>query len=288
MSQQATIVLGVNDVRGPELDWAAREAESRHQPLQLLRAYHVTAQPMPFDRTIDRMIVADLKQRAGHILQDALTHLGRSWPAVEVVGTLVEGDPVRVLGSASGKAELTVLGSRQYGLLNSIMLGSVSTVVAATGRGPVIVVAHSPASAAEDPAVVVGIDGGESTMEVLAFAFDFASRHRRRLAAIFCWRPDPLATSQWRPSQPAPERAERWLAEAIAGWQQKYPDVPVQHAVVRDHPVTGLVAASTAQELLVVGSHSSHPRIATLLGSVSQGVLHHATCPVAVIHPSLS
>ncbi len=288
MSQRPRIVLGLDDVRGPELDWAAREAESRQLPLELLRAYHVIPNPMPFDRAIDRMIVADLKQRAEHILQDALAHLGRCWPGVETVARLVEGEPIRLLSEASGEAELTVLGSRQYGLLNSIMTGSVSTVVAATGHGPVVVVAHAPASAAGHPAVVVGIDGGESTAEVLAFAFDFASRHRHRLAAVLCWRPEPLATSRWRPSEPAPERAERWLAEAIAGWQQKYPDVPVQRTVVRDHPVTGLVTASTGQELLVVGSHSSHPRIATLLGSVSQGVLHRASCPVAVVHPRVS
>jgi nucleotide-binding universal stress UspA family protein len=54
---------------------------------------------------------------------------------------------------------------------------------------------------------------------------------------------------------------------------------------VRDHPVAALVAAATAQDLLVVGSHSRHARVAAMLGSVSQGVLHHATCPVAVVHP---
>jgi nucleotide-binding universal stress UspA family protein len=137
MNQHPRIVLGLDEVRGPELDWAAREAESRKLPLQLVRAYHMIAEPMPFDRAIDRMIVADLKQRAERILQDALAHLDRCWPGVEPVATLVEGDPIRVLAEASGEAELTVLGSRQYGLLNSIMLGSVSTVVAATGPGPV-------------------------------------------------------------------------------------------------------------------------------------------------------
>jgi nucleotide-binding universal stress UspA family protein len=288
MSQHTAVVVGLDDVRGPELDWAAREAETRQQPLHLLRVYHRLAPTLPFDRGIDRMITADLRHRGERVLQDALAHVRRSWPGVEVTGTLVEGDAAQVLREASVQAELTVVGSRQYGLLGSTVLGSVSTVVAAAGHGPVVVVAHSPASAAEDPAVVVGIDGGELTADVLAFGFDFASRQHRRLSAIFCWRPDPLATSQWRPSQPAPERAERWLAEAIAGWQEKYPDVRTQHAVVRDHPVSGLVAASTGQELLVVGSHSAHARIATLLGSVSQGVLHHATCPVAVIHPHAS
>ena len=41
MSQHPGIVVGLDDVRGPELDWAAREAENRQLPLQLVRAYHM-------------------------------------------------------------------------------------------------------------------------------------------------------------------------------------------------------------------------------------------------------
>ena len=58
--------------------------------------------------------------------------------------------------------------------------------------------------------------------------------------------------------------------------------MPLTAAVVRDHPVAGLVSAATGQELLVVGRRGAHPRADALLGSVAQGVLHHATCPVAV------
>ncbi|MDT4914840.1 MAG: Universal stress protein family, partial [Pseudonocardiales bacterium] len=39
------------------------------------------------------------------------------------------------------------------------------------------------------------------------------------------------------------------------------------------------------QCLLVVGTHNRGALAGTLLGSVSQGVLHHATCPVAVVPP---
>lgn len=59
--------------------------------------------------------------------------------------------------------------------------------------------------------------------------------------------------------------------------------VAVHPEVLREHAVAGLVAASTTQKLLVVGSRSRHARVGTSLGSVSQGVLHHATCPVAVV-----
>ncbi len=77
---------------------------------------------------------------------------------------------------------------------------------------------------------------------------------------------------------------QRWLAEMLAGWQEKYPDVRVQRAVLDDHPVRGLVAESHGQSLLVVGARSRRSRLAPLLGSVSQGILHHARCPVAVLH----
>jgi nucleotide-binding universal stress UspA family protein len=53
--------------------------------------------------------------------------------------------------------------------------------------------------------------------------------------------------------------------------------------VVREHPVAGLVSEAAGAHLLVVGAHGRHALAGTLLGSVSQGVLHHATCPVAVI-----
>lgn len=47
--------------------------------------------------------------------------------------------------------------------------------------------------------------------------------------------------------------------------------------------MAGLVSESLDQDLLVVGSDGRHASTGTLLGSVSQDVLHHAYCPVAVV-----
>jgi nucleotide-binding universal stress UspA family protein len=74
-----------------------------------------------------------------------------------------------------------------------------------------------------------------------------------------------------------------WLSEALAGWRDGYSDVTVHPEFVREHPVAGLVLASSAQYLLVVGTTGHHGLPGALLGSVSQGVLHRATCPVAVV-----
>jgi hypothetical protein len=45
------------------------------------------------------------------------------------------------------------------------------------------------------------------------------------------------------------------LADRLAGWAEKYPDIPVQKAVERDRPARVLVEESARAQLLVVGSH---------------------------------
>jgi nucleotide-binding universal stress UspA family protein len=131
--------------------------------------------------------------------------------------------------------------------------------------------------------VVVGVEPDESCEDAIHYGFDYASRHALPLHAVLCWHRDALADMLWRDEPAVPVRAQALLSEALAGWREKYPDVDVHEEVSRAHPVDGLVAASHAQHLLVVGTHGRGAVTGLLLGSVSQGVLHHATCPVAVI-----
>lgn len=287
MSQNRAVVVGLGDARDdiPELEWAAREANVRNRPLHIIRAYNLAMATLPWDNMTDRALTSEMRATALRRLRRAVTTVRGRYPDLVVHADAVHGIPWQVLGEAASTAELTVVGSRRHGALGSAVLGSVSSIVAARGPGPIVVAANPPGDPAEQPAVVVGVDGSPGTDEVLDFAFEYASVHRRRLRAVFCWHPDALAAMAWRGEPPAPDRADRWLAEATGGWQEKYPDVRVTRAVVRAFPAAGLVSESLSEELLVVGSHSRHPRVSAFLGSVSQGVLHNATCPVAVVHP---
>jgi nucleotide-binding universal stress UspA family protein len=74
------------------------------------------------------------------------------------------------------------------------------------------------------------------------------------------------------------------LAERLAGWAEKYPEVPVQSRVVRGRAARALVEASARAQLVVVGSRGRSGLAGILLGSVSRAVLLHAHCPVAVVH----
>jgi len=73
------------------------------------------------------------------------------------------------------------------------------------------------------------------------------------------------------------------LAESLAGWSGKYPDVTVTRRVVHAHPVTALVDSAAGAQMVVVGSRGHGAVRSLLLGSVSHGLLHLAQCPVAVV-----
>ena len=77
---------------------------------------------------------------------------------------------------------------------------------------------------------------------------------------------------------------QRMLAEQLAGWPKKYPDVAVERKVIHQRPAAALIELGHRARMVVVGSRGRGGFARLLLGSVSQTVVRHATCPVAVCH----
>jgi nucleotide-binding universal stress UspA family protein len=281
------VVVGLDESAGADqaLAWGVEEARSRAVPVRLVYAYGspATYGGMPLYGNLPVPQPSHMRAVAAKLVARAAARVAELAPDVYVTTHASDDDAARVLIDESARASMIVLGSRHLGTVGSVLLGSVGAAVSARAACPVVVLRGPAGLAAEQAAVVVGVDAQDGSEAVLEFGFDYASRRSVPLSAVLCWHPDVLAEMMWRPEPPAPERAERWLSEALAGWREKYPDVVVHSGVLREHPVTGLVAASSAQDLLVVGSRGRHALAGTLLGSVSQGVLHHATCPVAVV-----
>lgn len=279
------VVVGVDELIDNDLalHWAIREAVAAGRPLRVLNAYGSVLTSSGSPAGYADTEVAHLRQVAEDLVHRTVRQARTIAPELEVTGIAEAGDPRRNLIAASDSASVIVLGSRNLPALSATLIGSVGCGVAAGAHCAVVVVRKAPGPAVEGAGVVVGVDGAEVSEDALGFAFDHASTHALPLRAVMCWHRDPLASIGVRPEHEPPERARLLLAEALAGWQEKYPDVITQASIVRDHPVSGLVVAARGQKLLVVATKHRHAVIDTILGSVTQGVLHHATCPVAVV-----
>ena len=81
-----------------------------------------------------------------------------------------------------------------------------------------------------------------------------------------------------------PREKHALLVESLAGWADKFPEVEVRARVIEGHAIKTLAAASADAELLVVGCHGHGVLRGMVLGSVSQGLLHRASVPVAIVH----
>jgi len=100
------------------------------------------------------------------------------------------------------------------------------------------------------------------------------------LVALHAWR--PTATPHlWYPPHSGPEelarRADSFLDAQLARIDTT--GVAVEHRVVADRPSAALLEPGTLASLIVVGSRGRGQLASAVLGSVSDQLAHHATCP---------
>ena len=171
---------------------------------------------------------------------------------------------------------MIVVGSRGLGGFSGLLLGSVGVQLAAHAGCPVVVVRRDGrADGPEAGRVVVGVDGSHDADRAMRFAFEQASFRGVGLTAVhtYIW-PDSTGPGDMLPlvydEDDLRDDERRLLAESVAGWTDKFPDVDVRRSVVRGTAAGVLTHLSHGAELLVVGSRGRGGFTGLLLGSVSQ------------------
>ena len=221
-------------------------------------------------------------------MEDTLSGLAHDHPELPVSRRLQPGPAVVTLLDESRSASCVVLGSRGSGDFVDLRIGSTTLHVASQAHCPVIAVPAPKDGSAPRHGVVVGVDGSPDSEDAIDVAFQLAAETHEPLRAVHAWTdPALLGPGAMMPLVYDPalvtEEERLVLAEAMAGWSEKYPDVAVDQQVVRGHPVATLTQAGAKASYLVVGARGRGPLRSMLLGSVSHGVLHHANGPVVVV-----
>ncbi|RCG26225.1 universal stress protein [Sphaerisporangium album] len=281
-----TIVVGIDGSpsAAAAVDWATDEARRSGAGLRIVHVREPWSYQLP--------------PRAGARDPDSLTEFWQGAlaaavdrvrghaPGVDVSAALVVGAAAERLATESEGADELILGSKGLGGLPGMVLGSVGRSVAGRAEGPVIVVRRS--GPARHGAVVVGFDGSEESEAALEFALAQARARRARAHVVYAWHTPPFtpyANVCAGGVQEALAEESARVRLRLAPWQERYPDVRMTGTAVRGHPVPALADASRDADLVVVGSPPAGPPGSAFAGSVGQGVLRHARCPVAIVRP---
>ena len=289
--KQRGIVVAVDGspASNAAVSWAARDAAMRNVPLTVVHAVVTPTATWP-PVAYPEALAVRLEDEGKRAVMDAMKlaeEVTRTERKVAIGRELVFSTPASALVEMSDEAEMIVMGTAGRGLLARGVLGSVSSAVVRQANCPVAVIHEDGLPDAHDAPVLVGIDGSPTSELATAIAFDEASFRGVDLVALHAWSDIAVAGElpelDWSAVQAS---AERSLAESLAGWEERYPDVTVQRLIVRDRPARQLAEQASSAQLLVVGSHGRGGLTGLLLGSVSNAVLHAVRTPVIVARPS--
>lgn len=130
-TKQNRIVIGYDGSDGSRaaLGWAAREAELRQAPLEVVRAW--TPGEFGTDEELSDYTQSHLEKE----LTEFLAGRDVSWSAVAE-----RGSAAKVLMDRASDAQMVVVGSRGHGALSGLLLGSVSSHVATHSGAAVVVI----------------------------------------------------------------------------------------------------------------------------------------------------
>jgi nucleotide-binding universal stress UspA family protein len=292
MSAQRTVAVGVDgsDEALRAVRWAVPEARRRQAALRLVTAFAWTEDRLVGQPGLGQAPYGQyLRTAAEHGLAAASAVATELDPDLLVERELLLGFPGGVLVEQSRNADLLVIGDRGRGRISSALAGSVAIGVAAHAACPVVVVRGAPPSAEKSLPVVVGVDGTALSEAAIAFAFEAASARRAPLVAVHTWLDelnDP-AFAELVDWQATAVQAEEVLAERLAGWGEKYPDVPVERLIAHGRAGHVLLDQAARAQLVVVGSRGHGEIAGLLLDSVGNALVHAAGCPVAIVRAAV-
>jgi nucleotide-binding universal stress UspA family protein len=140
--------------------------------------------------------------------------------------------------------------------------------------------------------IVVGVDGSPNAWHALEWAVS-ESKIRSAPIKIVCAFEDPVTTiglgtafGDGAAIAVDPDLIAGAAKDVVDEAAKRVGDVPVEVVARCDRPGDVLIEESKGAAMLVVGSRGHSAVGSLLLGSVSNHVVHHASCPIVVVPPN--
>lgn len=255
------------------LDWAIDLAQLEKRAIHLVHAHGTTP---------------DSASQGEALLQSAVHRVHAMDPGLRVSSTNAAEPGRSALLGASAQAALLVVGAHGRGHPATGRLGSTTLAVVGAAACPVAVIRPAALNREHVRRVVVGVDESAGCHDAIGFAFAQADLRRLRLTAVHAWHASDRIGLRgaitpphlWRTSVGNEEAA---MAESLAGWGEKYPDVELHRVSIRKESSAAILTTAGDADLVVLGSRPAGPRSETIGSPTVRKVLRSAACPVAVV-----
>jgi nucleotide-binding universal stress UspA family protein len=268
------------------LEWALQESLLRREPLN---AVHVIEEKLRHAPYWQPTVIDDA---ALSLVADVQKYFEDQASPLDNEADLVVGPPARTLTELATGSRMLVVGRRGMGAFKRLLIGSTSEAVVTVASTPVVVVPEGWKPPDHAGPVIIAVDDQDGQRVAIDFAAAAAAERKVPLRIVHVWDVPSIYTwdavnvegisAEWA------ENAQRHYDQLADEWRREYPGLTVEVDVRRGHPVDGVVTAAvdTDAQLVIVGGRRRRRVASILLGSVARGVLHHITCPIAVVHPS--
>lgn len=273
-------------------DYAAGHPLGIGRGLPLLLVHAVPTLDWHFFRAESPMDPTESQARAAGdaVLAAAEAAVRAAHPDLEIRAAVVRGAVAAVLTDAARSARLLVVGN---GDAEHRALGGHAVRVVNHAHCPVVVWRPHLAKRTGKPLpVVVGVDDSEESAAALAEAFAVARMWHARLTVAHMWEIAAAVgmgdlggqgNMDWPLLDVLENRQRQSMDELVKPFAAEYPNAHVTKVFQDASPAKGLTDLSREAQLVVVGKHGRGRLADSILGSVSQNLIHHAECPVLVV-----
>jgi len=271
------IVAGLAEDQPATLRFAIDEARLSGLDLEVV---HCAGYVNYGTRVMSKIYFDNWLEAAERVLGDARKSLAREFYPPRSHYRMSDHAPVDELLQASTEAAEIVVGSDNPSWFARMLGPAVARTLVFAAVCPVVVVPELAPSPPRAHGVVVGIAGIHSEEHVLRYAFEHATYRGSELCVLHALPIDA------RLGELATHHAA--VAEALAGWSDKYPDVTVTQRFIEGNPSRVCARASMRAELVVIGQPRRSRIPFGFDEPISNALLEHATGPVAVVPDPLS
>jgi len=283
-AQRQPVVIGVDGSRNhlATVDLGVAEAVRRRAPLLIVHVW-----PGRYSGPFRSRGPLPSEADGRRLLEVAARRAAHTAPQLDIDTELAGGGAASALVERSAVARLMVVGHRDD-VLTRPSWGSTAAYLAHHCACPLLVQRGGPA---ERGPVVLAASAEETGAATVAAAYQEAELRGSRLVAIHVWThpggPDGIPVATPAVAYPADrQRAERALAEALAGWAWSHPDVEVERVVLHDLDVAYTLERAARRGRVLVAGMGRTGRFAEMLyGTLGLSLGRAAPCPVLLIPP---